>query len=208
MSLLNRKRNARLAPTQDVETVAELEAENERKRAAQVAAVRMRRRRSMKELGTGLLITGGIFGFCVGLSVLGASSVQQARSSGLEQMTVQTGIVNGQRYDLVLASSLNVDLELQGTVFLFGGSITGETQEKLRMGYVAPNGNSYIISVPIDKVIFHQTNGATHGAKFLFKSWSPDLTLQENIDHGGLGGARLTSITIDISPEEFQQLIG
>ena len=133
---------------------------------------------------------------------------QQEYASNMKQ---QVGIVNGQAFPLVLANSVHDTSSVNGAVILFVGSITSETQSNLRIGYKAPNGDSYILSVPVQYIVFHQEVGGTPSGKFYFQYWTKGDTLQGNIDRwfgtDNMGGPGTSKIVINLTPEQFQQLV-
>lgn len=178
--------------------------------AAQAKA-RLARRDRKQERWLAVGVIAAILLIIGGMALLATMSVtwqKEALAANLRTMEQQVGIVNGQEYSLVIADNVSVANELRGTVFLFMGSISAQPQEELRLGYTAPNGDSYIISVPIEKIVFHQKEGPGHGAVFQFNDWDPQLNLQQNIDGFSYGYPYFERITVILTPEEFTQLIG
>lgn len=119
----------------------------------------------------------------------------------MQNMQQAVGITNDKECQMIISQSINATGELHGTMFLFAGSINGTVQDNLRMGYIAPNGVSYIISVPIKKVTFLQKENVLPSGSFHFINWQKDLTLQDNVNR------YLGKIMINLTPDEFQKLI-
>lgn len=133
---------------------------------------------------------GGLFGW----------SMYQ-RDHNFAAMQEQVGIVNGESYDMIMADSLQSSMNIKATVFFFSGSITGTSQDKLRMGYTAPDGVSYIINVPVANIKFHPEVNASPEATFVFAGWRESKNFQENIDWG------LDTIDVYLTPDQYQQLV-
>lgn len=136
----------------------------------------------------------------VALCLLGFSIVSFALFGSLQrnQDMESFGITNYKECPIIILSSINITSEVHGTMNLFAGSIDGVN---IRMEYVAPNGASYVISVPITKIKFLPKENATPSGSFHFTNWQKNLTLQDNVDE------YLDKITINLAPDEFQKLI-
>ncbi|MEI7539740.1 MAG: hypothetical protein WCJ36_03180 [Candidatus Saccharibacteria bacterium] len=125
---------------------------------------------------------------------------ENARTGRISTMEYTIGIVNDRDVSMIVANSINTKGEIEGKMIFFAGSISGKEQDKIRMGYVSPKGNSYIINVPVEKIIFHQQYDIKSSGSFRFNDYI-QKNLQYNIDNN------LISITVNLTPEEFKQLI-
>lgn len=137
----------------------------------------------------------------VGLIYLAPIGQANQDANHMQNMQQAVGITNDKTSPIIISQSINVTGELHGTMFLFAGSINSEMQDNLRIGYVAPNGASYIINVPIEKVVFIQKENVLPSGSFHFTDWYEDLTLQGNINKN------LGEISINLTPDEFLELI-
>ncbi|MDB5180053.1 MAG: hypothetical protein JWN12_685 [Candidatus Saccharibacteria bacterium] len=154
-----------------------------------------------------LIVAGGVITY--GVLVMTTWDSQQ-HVANMRDMTRQVGIVNDRESPLVIANSINSEPSVNGAIILFAGSITSQTQDTIRIGYKAPNGDSYILSVPVKRVIFHQEVGVKPAGKFHFDDWNSGYTLQDNIDMqfgDHLGDPLDTRITVNLTPEQFQKLV-
>jgi hypothetical protein len=119
----------------------------------------------------------------------------------MQRMEQSVGISNDEEYNVIISDSISTTSELHATMFLSVGSINATEQDSLRMGYVAPNGASHIIKVPIAKIVFTQKVNALPSGSFHFTNWYEGETFQSNVDKN------LKEINITLTPDEFQKLI-
>jgi len=138
----------------------------------------------------------------VGLVVYSIPIDNVNNQAEIKQTIEQTvGISNDEEMSLIISDSISTTGVLEGTMFLFSGSIKVTEEDSLRMGYVAPNGDSYIFKVPISKIVFTQKVDAIPSGSFHFTNWNKTLTLQGNVDE------YLKGINITLTPDEFKKLI-
>ncbi|MFY9228520.1 MAG: hypothetical protein WAO28_04330 [Candidatus Microsaccharimonas sp.] len=116
------------------------------------------------------------------------------------RMEAETGIINGEEYDLLIADSTESYDDIRGTFVFFAGSISSSHESTLRVAYTSPKGVVYILDVPIDEIEF-LPDGRSPTGSFEFRHWSDEDNLQENID------TYLTTLTINLSREQLMQLI-
>lgn len=156
-------------------------------------------------IATGVAIV--IFGGLVALFMMATFVwIPQQRAHNVRAMSTQVGIVNDHELPLVIANSMSSSESVNGALVLFVGSITSQTQDTIRIGYKAPNGDSYILSVPVKYVVFHQEVGVTPGGTFHFNDWDVNMTVQDNID-AQFGYASDSRITVNLTPQQFQKLV-
>lgn len=117
-----------------------------------------------------------------------------------DRMAAETGIINGEEYDLLIADSTESYDEISGTFVFFAGSISSSHESTLRVAYTSPKGVVYILDVPIDEIKF-LPDGKSPTGSFEFGYWTDQENLQDNID------AYLTTLTINLSRGQLVQLI-
>lgn len=165
-----------------------------------------RKRRWGKFLVLIICIAAGTAVVGMGIWCLVVASTDQYRQTveqDLLYMKQQVGIVNGEQYPMVIADSLSSTTTTEGFTVLFAGSLSSSQSDTLRMGYTAPNGDSYIIKVPVSQIKFHQQSSGVSSSIFQFTQWDKRNTLQDNID----SLQSFKSITVNLSPDEYKKLI-
>jgi len=142
-----------------------------------------------------------VVGFVLIVLATVALAYQNSVDKNDQNMQQSVGIINDMEYRLVISKNIDVTGELNGTMFLFTGSINNIKQDDLRIEYVAPDGNSYLLNVPKDKIVYFQNEYVLPSGRFHFNSWDKNKTLQGNVDEN------LKEIKINLTPDEYQKLI-
>ena len=123
---------------------------------------------------------------------------------GITQKMEDLG-VDGSDCELVIGKIYN-STDIKGSFFLFSGSITSSVELNMKIGFTAKNGESYILLVPVSKVVFIQDENLNPSAKIFMRrlggSWEPwSKIFQENIDN------YLDQIKITLKPEQYVSLL-
>ena len=144
------------------------------------------------------------------LAVIMLSVLAGCSSSAASVAQQNFGIQPGKDYS-VLMGEVQSGNSVQGSVFLFFGSMSSTTQSALRIGYTNLSGDSYLLDIPVPRIVFHSQNPkAVPTATFSFDTrggmsgGSNDYSqsdLQDLINGG------LSQLIVTVTPAQWNQLV-
>ena len=141
------------------------------------------------------IIVASITTFCIA-NVLGVAD--RAR---ITQIT-EYGIDGKFKVEIGKARPLN---QVEASFFLFVGSITSDNKEGLKIGITTKNKDSYLVTIPMQKIKFHQVDNlessSSASINFYKDGWEVTNTFPENLEE------TIVQITIEVTPEQYKSLL-
>lgn len=152
-------------------------------------------------------LVGKVFGYLIVIFVCGFviyGLIDEERDNAKREkanITQMKALGINEDCNVLISDSINTTTKMNGSFILFYGSITSEDQDNIRIGYNAKNGESYIVNIPIRKIVFKRSNELKPSAKIIADRWNVDYDFQGNLEK------IIQRVEITLTYDMYEQLL-